>query len=167
MTKKRIDELKTEFTKSIDMIVSKLSKNPDYSSDKLKQYAEVQKNAFNSYVYELWYKFYKKVGDKKKILNLTKIKKENDLRYKKSFNELKSKMAEKDKTIDIFTDGQYLYKNCKGKTITVNVIGTGLGKDEHGKTDNTKPDYSDMWQVESGGETFWVSPSSLKPKEKK
>ena len=87
-TTKRIEELKTQYESEITAIVTRLSKNPNYSSDKLTQFGVVMKNQFNSYLYDQWYNFYQKVGDQKKVLELTKTKKENEAIFKKSLDEL-------------------------------------------------------------------------------
>lgn len=163
ITQQRIDELKKQFNGEIDAIVAKLSKNPDYSPAKLKQYSEVMKNQFNAYVYDQWYNFYQKVGDKNKVLELTKLKKESDLNFKKSLDQLNTELGEKDKQYQVAKGKKFLYfsKN-NNKDIEVEVIGKALGQDEKGQPDATNKDHANMWKVKSDGGEFWVSPGSFK-----
>ena len=164
ITQTRIDELKKQFDTAINQIITRLSKNPDYSSDKLNQYALVQKSAFMTYVYDQWYAIYQKSGDKKKIAELVKVKQQNEANYKKAIANLNSKMGEKQKVLDIVTQGNYIYHNSKGKDVTVTVIGKELGKDENGKEDTTDPKHNGMWKVKLGEDVFWISPESFKAK---
>jgi hypothetical protein len=164
ITQNRIEELRKQFEVAIDAVITKLTKNPNYSSDKLNQYAMVQKNAFMTYVYDQWYGFYQKVGDQKRLTELVKVKKENEAKYKQSIAELNTKLGEKQKKVDVVTAGNYIYHNTKGKDITVTVIGKELGKDENGNNDATDPKHNGMWKVKSGDASFWISPESFKAK---
>lgn len=163
ITEDRVTELKGQFTKEIDSIVAKLSKNPEYSSDKLQQYANVMKNQFNSYLYDQWYGFYQNAGDKNKVLELTKLKKESDVNFKKSLDELNAKLGEQQKEVQVKKGKTYTYfsKN-NNRDIEVQVIGTELGKDEKGQLDATNKEHNTMWKVKSAGATFWIPPSEFK-----
>lgn len=163
ITEDRVAELKTQFTKEIDGIVAKLSKNPDYSSDKLTQYANVMKNQFNSYLYDQWYGFYKNAGDQNKVLELTKLKKESDVNFKKSLDELNAKLGEQQKEVQVKKGKTYIYfsKN-NNRDINVQVIGTELGKDEKGQPDTTNKEHDTMWKVKSAGATFWIPAGEFK-----
>jgi len=164
ITQTRIDELKKQFDTAINTVITKLSKNPDYSSDKLKQYVLVKKSEFMTYVYDQWYAIYQKSGDKKKIAELVKVKQQNEANYKKAIADLNSKIGEKQKVIEIVTQGNYIYHNSKGKDVTVTVVGKELGKDENGKEDTSDPKHKGMWKVKSGESLFWISPESFKVK---
>lgn len=164
ITQTRIDELKKQFDAAINQVITRLSKNPNYSSDKLNQYALVQKSAFMTYVYDQWYAIYQKAGDKKKIAELVKVKQQNEVNYKKAIADLNTKMSEKQQVVDVVTQGKYIYHNSKGKDITVTVVGKELGKDENGKEDTSDPKYKGMWKVKSGDSLFWISPESFKAK---
>jgi hypothetical protein len=166
ITQTRIDELKKQFDAAINQVITRLSKNPNYSSDKLNQYALVQKSAFMTYVYDQWYAIYQKAGDKKKIAELVKVKQQNEANYKKAIADLNTKMSEKQQVVDVVTQGKYIYHNSKGKDITVTVVGKELGKDENGKEDTSDPKYKGMWKVKSGDSLFWISPESFKAKAK-
>jgi hypothetical protein len=159
----RINQLKTQFETEINNIVKRLSKNPDYSSDKLMAYSIVMKNQFNSYLYDQWYGFYQKSGDKTKLTNLIKNKKEAELKFKKSLDDLNTKLSEQQKQLKITPGKTYKYDSrTDNKEINVKVIGKELGKDENGKPDNTKPETSTMWKVETDKSQFWVKPSAFK-----
>jgi hypothetical protein len=167
-TTKRIEQLKTQFDTDVNNIITRLSKNADYSSDKLKQFSVVMKNQLNSYLYEQWYSFYTKIGDQKKILEITKIKKENEATYKKSIQELNTTLGEKNQTMQIKTGGQYKYYSDTNKAeITVNVVGKEIGKDEKNKPD---AEHATMWKVTNPetNKSFWIAPNAFKsvvPKE--
>jgi len=163
ITTKRIEELKKQFETEINGIVTKLSKNPDYSSDKLTQFSLVMKNQFNSYMYEQWYGFYQKVGDKNKVLELTKTKKESDLAFKKSLDELNSKLGEQQEQVQVKKGTEYTYFSKKNNAdINVQVMGE-LGKDEKGVED---PQNKGNYKVKSvkTGTMFWVPASAIKTK---
>lgn len=160
--RKRVDELKGQFEADVNSIIERLSKNKDYSSEKLKQFATVMKRKLQNYVYDKWYNYYTKVGDKKTLLKITQLKKQNDADYKKAVDELNTKISEQQGEVAVEAGKEYTYKNSEGKDITVNVIGTGKGLDETGKKDTSKPEYENMWKVKTGDDkTFWVSPGSL------
>ena len=168
LTKTRIEEIKKQFETEINGIVARLSKNPDYSSDKLAKYSTVMKNQFNSYIYDQWYGVYQKGGDQKKLAEITKSKKEAETAFKNALEAANSAISEKQ--IEIKPESEYLYRNSKGKNITVKVIGKALGKNEADQ-DTTVPEHKTMWKVESApkeGETegarFWLAPSTLQQK---
>ena len=169
LTENRIKEIKTQFENEINIITKKLSKNPDYSSDKLNQFAIVMKNQFNSYLYDKWYGFYQKAGNKEKLQELTKVKKENDLKYKQAVDALNTKLGEQSQVLDVKKGGKYNYfSNSEKRDIQVTVVGAAKGQDENGKVDNTKPEYAQMWKVKGpSGATFWVSQSAFKAADKK
>lgn len=169
LTEARIKEIKTQFENEINAITKRLSKNPDYSSDKLNQFAIVMKNQFNSYLYDKWFGFYQKAGNKEKIQELTKIKKENDLKYKQAVDLLNTKLGEQSQVLDIKKGKKYNYfSNSEKRDIQVTVIGAAKGQDENGKADKTKPEYAEMWKVKGpSGSTFWISQSAFKPSDKK
>lgn len=161
-TKKRIEQLKTQFETDVNGIIDRLSKNANYSSEKLKQFSIVMKNQLQGYVYDKWYNFYTKVGDKNSILEITKLKKQNEANYKKAVDDLNTKMSEQQQEIEVKTDTKYTYKNSEGKDVEVTVVGKEKGKDEGGNVDNSNPDYANMWKVKTKEDkTFWVSPGSL------
>lgn len=163
LTKKRIKEIKDKFEGEVNVIVNKLSKNPEYSSDKLKQFAIVMKNQFNSYVFDQWYHYYQNAGDKDTLLKVTKLKKQVDLKYKQSLQQLNSELGEKQKVIDVVNGGTYKYHSkANDRDIDVTVIGKGLGKDEKGRYDKSTPEHNKMWKVKHEDSVFWVSPSSFK-----
>lgn len=164
-TKKRIEQLQTQFDTDVNNIIIRLSKNPDYSSDKLKQFAVVMKNQLNSYVYDQWYSFYTKIGDQKKILEVTKIKKQNEATFKQSIQDLNTKLGEKQQQLQAGKGGQYIYYSNDNKAdITVQIIGDELGKDENGNPDTANPDHNNMWKVMNPKtkNTFWVAPNAFK-----
>lgn len=163
-TTKRIEELKTQYSAEIDAIVKRLSKNPDYSSDKLTQFGVVMKNQFNSYLYDQWYSFYQKVGDQAKIVELTKTKKENEAQFRKSLDELNTKLGENKQQVDIKKGGQYSYHSKSlNKDVTVEIIGKALGQDEKGNPDTADTSHNNMWKVRNNEtqKTFWLPASSF------
>ena len=148
LTEDRITQLKTQFETEVNNIIKRLSKNADYSSDKLNQYSVVMKNQFNSYIYDQWYGFYQKAGDQKKLTELAKVKKENEAKFKQSLDLLNTKISEKQQQIEIKPEGKYKYfSNQDKKDIDVTVIGKALGKDQAGEDDKDKPEHNTMWQV--------------------
>lgn len=169
LTEARIKEIKTQFENEINIITKKLSKNPDYSSDKLNQFAIVMKNQFNSYLYDKWYGFYQKAGNKEKLQELTKVKKENDLKYKQAVDVLNTKLGEQSQVLDVKKGGKYNYfSSSEKRDIQVTVVGAAKGQDENGKVDKSNPEYAQMWKVKGpSGTTFWVSQSAFKAADKK
>ena len=165
-TTKRIEELKKQYDAEVTAIVTRLSKNPNYSSDKLTQFGVVMKNQFNSYLYDQWYNFYQKVGDQKKVLELTKTKKENEAIFKKSLDELNTKLGENTQQADVKTGGKYSYHSKSlNKDVTVEIVGKALGKDEKGKAD-ADTSHNNMWKVRNNDtqKTFWLPASSFSKK---
>ena len=163
LTEDRVTELKKQFETEINAIITKLSKDPQYTSDELNQYSVVMKNQFNSYVFEQWYGLYQKSGDQNKLTELTTAKKESDAKLKQSLDLLNTKLGEESKQIEVKKGGKYTYHSkSQNKDITVSVLSAGLGTDENGKVDKTKPEYKGMYKVKSGENVFWVSPSALK-----
>ena len=123
------------------------------------------KNQFNSYLYDQWYGFYQKAGDQDKLTELTTAKKENEAKFKQSIDLLNTKLGEESKQIEVKKGGKYTYHSkTKNADVTVTVLSAGLGTDENGKVDNTKPEYKGMYKVKSDKDVFWVSPSALKSK---
>lgn len=159
----RVDELKKQFDTDVNNVIAKLSKNPNYSSDKLKQFAVVMKNQLTNYIYDKWYNFYTQIGDQNKILEITKVKKENEVVYKKSIQDLNTKISEKQQELQVQKGSKYKYYSETNKgNINVQVVGSELGKDENGKPDVDK-DHNNMWKVKTDkGTTFWIAPSSFK-----
>jgi len=163
MTEDRITQLKTQFEGEVNAIVKRLTKNPDYSSDKLTAYSNVMKNQFNTYVFDQWWGIYQKAGDQKKLTELTKAKKENELKFKQAVDELNTKLGEKAAQVTIKTGSKYKYDSTtQGKEIEIDVIGKAIGQDENGAPDTTKPEHKGMWKVKSDKGEFWVAPSALK-----
>jgi len=163
LTENRIAELKKQFDGEINAIVARLSKNPNYSSGKLTQYSVVMKNQFNSYLYDKWYGFYQKAGDQKKLTELTKVKKENELKYKQSLDALNTQLGEKQQQLQAAKGKKFTYFSKKNNAdIEVEVIGNALGQDENGQPNTEKPEYKNMWKVKSDKGVFWISPSSFK-----
>jgi len=167
LTQARIGELKKQFETEINGVVSRLSKKPEYSSDKLTKLATVLKNQFNTYVYNQWYGVYQKAGDKDKLVELATAKKQSEAEFKKSLDELNTAIGEKQKQLEIATDKEFMYHNSEGKDIKVKVIGKGLGINQDNKQ-TQKPEHKNMWKVQSvpkdgtEGEMFWVAPSLFK-----
>ena len=163
-TQARLDEIKKQFETEVNGIVARLSKNPDYSSDKLAKFSTVMKNQFNSYVYDQWYSFYQKAGDQKKLGELTKVKKENEAKFKKSLDELNTAISEKQQQVQVATGKKYTYfSKTNKKDIQIDVIGKALGQDEQGKQDTENPEHNAMWKVKGpDGGTFWVAPIAFK-----
>jgi len=168
LTKSRIEELKKELTIAIDRIVSNLSKNPDYASDKLKNYATIKKNEFNSYIYNQWYGVYQKTGDQAKLKEIVTAKKAAEAELKKSIEQVSSNISEQQ--IEIKTGTIYSYHNSRGDDIQVKVIGTAVGKNQEGRS-TTNSEHRTMWKVQSQtppvppateSDIFWVAPSALK-----
>lgn len=164
LTEDRIKELRKQFDTDINQIITRLSKNPEYSSDKLKQYSNVMKNQFNSYVYNQWYGFYQKAGDQNKLVELTKVKKENEVKFKQSLEELNTVLGEQQSTLQVLKGKTYTYFSKNNNAdINVKVIGKAVGQDEKGQPDAENNEHDAMWKVKSdGGDVFWVSPSSFK-----
>ena len=74
-------------------------------------------------------------------------------------------MGEESQQIEVKKGGKYTYHSkSQNKDITVSVLSAGLGTDENGKVDKTKPEYKGMYKVKSGENVFWVSPTALKGK---
>jgi len=164
----RITELKKQFENDVNQIIAKLSKNPDYASDKLALYSTVKKNEFSSYAFDQLYNFYQKSGDKTKLTELITVKKQNDLKFKKSIDELNSKLGEQQEEQVIARGKRYKYHSEKqGKDIVVQVIGKELGKDEKGVEDTIDPDHKTMWKVKTDKGSFWLPASALKEEVKK
>lgn len=162
-TTNRITEIKNQFQKEVNGVVAKLSKNPDYSSEKLKQFALIKTNEFNSHIYTKWYDFYQKVGDQNKIAELTKLKKQNEANLKKSIDDLNTSLGEQNKQLEVAKGKTFTYfSKTANADIKVEVIGTALGQDENGQPNTEKPEHKNMWKVKTNKGTFWVSPSSFK-----
>jgi len=163
ITNDRIKELRKKFDGEVNVIVNKLSKNPEYSSDKLKQFAIVMKNQFNSYMFDQWYGFYQKAGDQDKIIKLTKVKKENDLRYKQSVQDLNTKLGEKQQEVDVVKGGIYNYfSETNNREDVATVIGTALGRNEKGERDVNNTEHDKMWKVKKDDNVFWISTKAFK-----
>jgi hypothetical protein len=163
LTEDQIEKLRTQFNGEIDAIVKRLSKNPDYSSDKLTAYSTVMKNQFNTYVFDQWWGIYQKAGDQKKLTELTKTKKENELKFKQAVDALNTKLGEKSTQVTVTSGTKYKYDSTtQGKEIEVTVLGKAIGQDENGAPDTTKPEHKGMWKVKSDKGEFWVAPSALK-----
>jgi hypothetical protein len=162
-TTNRITEIKNQFQKEVEGVIAKLSKNANYSSDRLKQFALITTNEFNSYIYTKWYDFYQKVGDQNKIVELTKLKKQNEANLKKSIDDLNTSLSEQNKQLNIAKGKVFTYfSKSNNADIKVEVIGAALGQDENGQPNTEKPEYKNMWKVKTNKGTFWVSPSSFK-----
>ena len=175
LTKNRIEELKKELETAINTIVSKLSKNPDYSSDKLSKYATIKKNEFNSYIYNQWYGVYQKTGDQSKLEEIIKSKKAAEAALKQSIDQITSNISETQ--LEIKSGVTYLYKNSEGKNLQVKVIGRAIGKNQDNR-ETTDPEHKTMWEVGKTADEvtpvvikldevvpnvrFWVAPSTLK-----
>jgi hypothetical protein len=163
-TQERLDEIKKQFETEVNGIVARLSKNPEYSSDKLAKFSTVMKNQFNSYVYDQWYNFYQKAGDQEKLVELTKSKKEAEAAFKKSLDELNTAISEKQQQIQVVKGKKYTYfSKTDNKEIEVTVIGKALGQDEKGAQDTEKPEHNTMWKVKTAkGGLFWIPPTAFK-----
>jgi hypothetical protein len=162
LTEDRITQLKTQFEGEVNAIIKRLSKTPEYSSDKLTAYSNVMKNQFNTYVFDQWWGIYQKAGDQKKLTELTTAKKENELKFKQAVDELNTKLGEQQQQVIIKKGKKYKYDSkTQGKEIEVEVIGKALGQDEN-NTVSTDPDHKGMWRVKSVNGAFWVAPSALK-----
>jgi hypothetical protein len=163
-TQERLDEIKKQFETEVNGIVARLSKNPEYSSDKLSKFSIVMKNQFNSYVYDQWYNFYQKAGDQEKLVELTKSKKEAEAAFKKSLDELNTAIGEKQQQIQVTKGKKYTYfSKADNKDIEVDVIGKALGQDEKGQQDTAKPEHNTMWKIKTAaGGTFWIPPTAFK-----
>ena len=163
LTEDRITQLKTQFEGEINAIVKRLSKTPEYSSDKLTAYSNVMKNQFNTYVFDQWWGIYQKAGDQKKLTELTKAKKENELKFKQAVDALNTKLGEKAAQVTVTPGSKYKYDSvAQKKEIEVEVLGKALGQDENGTPDTTKPEHKGMWKVKGDKGEFWVAPSALK-----
>ncbi len=127
-TTNRITEIKNQFQKEVEGVIAKLSKNANYSSDKLKQFALITTNEFNSYIYTKWYDFYQKVGDQNKIVELTKLKKQNEANLKKSIDDLNTSLSEQSKQLNIAKGKVFTYfSKSNNADIKVEVIGARIG----------------------------------------
>jgi hypothetical protein len=161
-TTKRIEQLEQQFDTDVNNIVARLTKNPNYSSDKLKQFAVVMKNQLKSYIYDNWYQFYTKIGDQKKILEVTKAKKTNDANFKKSIQDLNTALGEKQQEMQIKSGVQYKYYSDANKAdINIKVVGKALGQDEKGNPDE---EHKTMWKVMNpeSNKSFWIAPNAFK-----
>jgi len=162
-TRKRIEELKTQFVSEVNSTIERLSKNADYSSSKLKQFGRVTVNKLQGYIYDKWYAFYTELGDDKTILKITELKKKGEIEYKKSIEQLKSSLSEQESELEISPEGEYVYTNKDNETSNVKIIGSKKGVDEGGNDITGK---EDSWQVETDkGAKFWATPSTLSKKE--
>ncbi len=162
MTEDRITQLKTQFNGEIDAIIKRLSKDPNYSSDKLTAYSNVMKNQFNTYVFDQWWGIYQKAGDQKKLTELTKAKKENELKFKQAVDALNTKLGEKAAQVTITPGSKYKYDSAtQKKEIEVEVVGKALGQDENAKP-GPNPEHKTMWKVKTDAGEFWVAPAALK-----
>lgn len=164
ITEERVNQLKKQFEGEVDAIVKRLSKNPEYSSDKLNAYSIVMKNQFNTYCFDQWWGIYQKAGDQKKITELTKVKKENELKFKQAIDALNTKLGEKQQQQVIESGKKYTYySETNKKDIEVTVFGKAIGQDENGTPDTTDPDHKNMWKVKTdSNNTFWIPASSFK-----
>ena len=77
-TQNRIGDLRKNFENEINGVLGKFSQNKEYSSNQLKQLAEIIKNEFGGFVYDLWYKVYTDIGDQNQLQSLMTKKKENE-----------------------------------------------------------------------------------------
>ena len=167
-TLERLEQLKKEFDIEVSSVIERLSKNKNYSSDKLKRFAVIMKNKMQGDIYNKWYEFYTKLGDKDAILKVTELKKKNDANFKVALKELNTGISEQQKEINVEPDGKYIYHNSDGEDVSVTVIGKGLGLDENGKEDGD-PDHKKLWKIKTDEteKVFWITPLKMSLPEKK